>query len=207
MKNLIFLSFILIAFSCKHEPSGNSSNAPHPAEESTPTETEYGLPGSDKTSVSKSPESSVFKYQQYVVKTTPAKDSAGEDIAVSDATGQEIWLLDNGSSANSFYGISYDHVFVDMGTGPDGRKLLVFNLLNKKTVLEAGYIGDLSISSEGLLSYYLPVTEKQAGKVDCPEKASWEKQGLAVGYGQAHELLLTGGQPVAKPVFKCFLLQ
>lgn len=219
MKNpALFLTLLL--FSCQNE-SGNSStpmtDTTAQTAPATPTEvkisvleadTVYGIPGAEMAHMKMTGyQNGEFAYEKYLVKTTADTENAGETITVFSNEGAELWKKENGAGGNFFYGISHDHIFVDDGTGPDGREILAFNLKKNKPGFQGPYIGEMSISEEGVLNFYISVSAKAAGKTDCPEKKEWEKNGLGIGYGQLNQYALKTGKVSKKNSFKCFPMQ
>lgn len=211
MKNFAFLFLFFLAFSCKNETSSTTSSASETAQDEAPKagadEAVHGMEGAEAARIAAGEDATEYVYQQYKVRTVADGRNAGEHITVYTPDGQEIWKLAN-DSGHFFHGISRDHAFVDIGTGPSGRNLMVYDLKNNKTVFKLQYIGEASISADGVLSFYRNMPERGVPKsTRCPEKSAWEKDGLGIGYGQLHTYPLTDGEVLGKPVFKCFPVQ
>lgn len=149
-----------------------------------------------------------FQYQNHKVTVKDEVDST--------TTGQNIMAAINGKNIyaipfinNGFFaGIYNDRLFVDAGTGPDGREISIINLNTKKPVLRAPYVGEPEILSNGKMWYLRPAKEQDITKMpDCPERAEWEKNGLRVGYGQVCIYDLTNDSEIKKTEWRCVPLQ
>ncbi len=94
---------------------------------------------------------------------------------------QELLRIDSGA----FYGIYRHFVFVESGTGPDGREIAIFNLEKKKMVYSAIYssIAKPSIENNAMVFY------KDLGMLDykrkCANAEKWlQENGLGYGFEQ-----------------------
>jgi hypothetical protein len=125
-----------------------------------------------------------FIYQYYTVKITRDPNKPGEQITVVRDSGKADFVIpmpDNGY----FRGISRNKLFVDAGTGPNGRELFVFDMDRRLQFFNTPYCGEPEIIQQEKIHFLLPVDEKEVAKMpDCPEKEEWIKNGLQVGYGQ-----------------------
>lgn len=145
-----------------------------------------GFPGCDKaTWSSPAPNSDEFIYHHYTVVVTRNADGAGEQITVKRDSGRADFIIPMPEEPGYFYGICRNKLFVDAGTGPDGRQLIIFDLDRTLQYFSTPYCGDLQIVHSDRLYFMKPVAESEVEKMpDCPEKEQWIKDGLRVGYGQ-----------------------
>lgn len=125
-----------------------------------------------------------FIYQHYTVKIVNNQDQPGQQITVVRDSGRADFIVpmpENGY----FNGVCRNKMFVDAGTGPDGRMLFVYDLDRMSQFFQTPYCGDMKILHDDRLYFMVPVDEKEVTKMpDCPEKEQWQKDGLRVGYGQ-----------------------
>jgi hypothetical protein len=200
MKNFSLLavvaSLIITLTFCKNTPLPEgqtvvSGNTPSeiPAPLATPpagkTDTLHGFKGCEKASWSVlAPNLEEFVYQHYTVRVSRNEEKPGEQITVGRDSGRADFVIpmpDDGY----FKGVARNKLFVDAGTGPDGRELFIFDLDKKTQYYRTPYCGEPEVYQYEKLYYLVPVEEKEVLKMpDCPEKESWKKNGLSVGYGQ-----------------------
>lgn len=149
-----------------------------------------------------------FQYQNHKVVVSDLQDSTttGHNIVVT-INGQDIYMLP--AIKNGFFGgLYHDRLFVDAGTGPNGREITLFNLKTKKPVLRTPYVGEPEILANGKMWYLRPAEQKDITKMpDCPERAEWEKNGLRVGYGQVCVYDLSNDSEIKKSEWRCVALQ
>jgi hypothetical protein len=167
-----------------------------------------GFKGCDKAAWSPLTASSEeFIYQHYTVKITRNDKKPGEQITVARDSGRADFVVpmpDNGY----FKGVSRNKLFVDAGTGTDGRELFIFDLDKKTQYYTTPYCGEPQVHQHGKIYYLVPVEEKDVLKMpDCPEKAEWEKKGLEVGYGQRAIFNLTVRSLTKKSEWACVAKQ
>ncbi|HRI60026.1 MAG TPA: hypothetical protein PK228_09895 [Saprospiraceae bacterium] len=125
-----------------------------------------------------------FIYQHYTVVITRNNDQPGEQITVKRDSGRADFVIPM-PEAGYFKGVCRNKLFVDEGTGPDGRRLVVFDLDKNLQFFSTDYCGEPQIIQSERVYYLLPVDEKDVTRIpDCPEKEQWIKDGLKVGYGQ-----------------------
>lgn len=200
MKNLFSITFgAVLLFTlvfCKNTPlpEGQTIVSNKPMSDTTAA---AGLPAAKKDSVAgfkgcekaswsqPSPNTSEFVYQHYTVVVTPNTDQPGEKITVKRDADRPDFVVPTLEEPAYFHGICRNKLFVDAGTGPDGRKLFVFDLDKNVQYFSTPYCGDLQIVQSDRLYFMMPVAEAEVTKMpDCPEKEQWIKDGLRVGYGQ-----------------------
>jgi hypothetical protein len=125
-----------------------------------------------------------FIYQHYTVVITRNNNLPGEQITVRRDSGRadfNIPMPENGY----FKGVCRNKLFVDAGTGPDGRTFTVFDLDKKVQFFSSPYCGEPQIIQAERMHFLLPVEEAEVErKPECPEQEQWTKDGLSVGYGQ-----------------------
>lgn len=216
--NSLFLKSLVLVLglsvcSC-HNESGTPTETSEPQAVETPPAAEpaadFAISGTEKPSMKDLGNGTQeYIYQHYKVKTVAADSlGVGHDIFVYNEKGEEVWKSENkgDESGKWFSGISGDHALVDIGTGPSGRVLVVYDLKHKKVGFKGGYFGEPSISN-GMLVFDRMVSEKEAGNINCPEKEEWKKQQLGIGYGQRVEYDLQTGAANNKQEFKCYAVQ
>lgn len=149
-----------------------------------------------------------FTYQHFAVQVAQRLDKMGEKITVIPLEGGESFDIPD-LEAPHFIGVCRDYLFMDSGTGPDGRELFIFNVKNKTMVFQTKYCGDETwIVHDEKIWYSFPVDESEiAEKPECPEKEAWEKQGLRVGYGQRRIFDFLHRQLTQKSEYKCIAMQ
>ncbi|GEM_PF-1816081 len=150
----------------------------------------FGFEGCDK-GLYKADSAGAFEmvYAGYRVQVTDNPSQPGQQITVFvDSTGPRLTFppFDEGGY---FQGKWKNHFFVDLGTGPDVRKLNVYKIENGRLyqVFQTEYLPKEApvVSQRGALWFYGPVEEKEISeKPACPEAEQWRKEGLRVGYGQ-----------------------
>lgn len=150
----------------------------------------FGFEGCDK-GLYKADSAGAFEmvYAGYRVQVAYDPSQPGQQITVFvDSTGPRLTFppLDEGGY---FQGKWKNHFFVDVGTGPDVRKLNIYKVENGGLyqVFQTEYLSEEPpvVSQRGSLWFYGPVEEKDISeKPACPEAEQWRKEGLNVGYGQ-----------------------
>jgi hypothetical protein len=96
-------------------------------------------------------------------------------------------------NAYSFAGVYKNFLFIDDGTGTNGRILKIWGIQEKKVLFQTAYAGELNLVGDKV-SFIQPIDLKAVGlskPVNCPDKAKWEKGGLSVGYGMPYQYDLT----------------
>ncbi len=84
--------------------------------------------------------------------------------------------------ADFFSGVYKSFLFIDNGTGPNGRNLKVWSIDENKVIFDTPYEGDLSIKDDKL-NFIKPIDMDKNKPVNCPDAENWKKDGLEVGYG------------------------
>lgn len=197
MKNLTLLAtgaalICALAF-CKNTPlpegqtmvSDKGFNSPATPLPAGKLDTVAGFKGCEKASWSPlTTNSEEFIYQHYTVVITRSENLPGEQITVRRDSGRADFNIPVPEAAY-FKGICRNKLFVDVGTGPDGRELIVFDLDKKLQFYNSLYCGEPQVIQSERLYFMMPVDEKEVTRIpDCPEKEQWLKDGLSVGYGQ-----------------------
>lgn len=200
MKNLIFLaaaSALLFSFSfCKNTPlpEGQTMVTPEtstePAAPPAPlppgkSDTLVGFRGCERAAWSPlDVYSDEFIYQHYTVKKRRIANNPGEIVTVLRDSGRTAFTVPM-PPKGYFLGICRNKLFVDAGSGPDGRHLFVFDVDQMAQLYETPYCGEPQIIESSRLHFLRPVDESEVTKMpDCPDKEQWLKDGLRVGYGQ-----------------------
>lgn len=148
-----------------------------------------------------------FIYQHYTVVITRNNDQPGEQITVKRDSGRADFVIPM-PEAGYFKGVCRNKLLVDEGTGPDGRRLVVFDLDKKVQFFSTPYCGEPQIIQSERVYYLLPVEEKDVERIpDCPEKEQWIKDGLTVGYGQRCILNLIVRSNTRKSEWACVAMQ
>ncbi len=171
-------------------------------------DTAFGLKGCDRAGFRNIKDKiREFTYDGYRVRLVKRDNEAGENIEVIiDSTGRSL-LVPN-VEATYFAGGAFGHIFVDIGSDPEVRDILVYNL--KRGSLAQVYrerycvAGETFVSSNGGLWFYCPVDEMVVNKKpECPEQAEWLNKGLKVGYGQKYLYDLLNRGLTRKSEFIC----
>ena len=133
-----------------------------------------------------------FVFAKYVVKTNSGED-VGEDIIVyrrNSSTGDGAASCKNSatpyytiknSDANYFAGLSGEFLFVDNGTGTDGRGLEIFDLQSKKSIYSTEYYDELELQQDRFVIYD-KLSKTDGALKNCRQAAQWKKNGLSVGW-------------------------
>lgn len=83
--------------------------------------------------------------------------------------------------ASFFFGLGGNRVFVDQGTGPEPRGLMVFDPASGKTAYSGTYSVPIRLLDSNRIEFYKEI-EKPATAVDCPEQAKWTAGGLGIAW-------------------------
>ena len=151
--------------------------------------------------VTESANSKCLHYKKSItVVTQKDEDAPGDHILIK--TGGDAscswdsaagWETDSGE-ASYFLGKWKNLIFVDRGTGPDGRDVLIFDLDSKHQVFAANYSEPLEISSKKLT--YWQGASTLATKDNCDEFEDAEKNGLTPQIQKLMSVDLTAATPV-----------
>ena len=153
--------------------------------------------------VTESANSKCLRYKNSItVITQKDEDAPGDHILIKigdDAScswdSAAGWETDSGE-ASYFLGKWKNLIFIDRGTGPDGRDVLVFDLESKHQVFAANYSEPLEISSKKLT--YWQGANTLATKDNCDEFEDAEKSGLTPQIQKLMSVDLTAVTPVAQ---------
>ena len=168
-----------------------------------------GIKGCDRATWSPlTTNSEEFIYQHYTVVITRHGDQPGEQITVKRDSGRADFVIPMPENGGFFSGVSRSKLFVDEGTGPDGRKFTVYDLDKQVQFFSSPYCGEPQIIQGERIYFLLPVDEKEVTRIpDCPEKEQWTKDGLKVGYGQRCILNLVVRSYTRKSEWACVAMQ
>ena len=130
-----------------------------------------------------------FRYQKFLVATKDLSDRVGSDIFVKKNDDKynkftpcekiisECDFKIKNEWAEYFMGIYKHYLFIDSGTGPTPRGLIIYNLNTKNKVFDSEYSDPVFIDAKGILSFWItseiPATEK-----NCPEYSKNRSWGL-----------------------------
>lgn len=162
------------------------------------------LVGSESpVTVSSTKDGKCYIYPMTTIITKSFSNTVGEQILVKpgvdkkckweDKTGN--WLLSN--DANYFIGKWRNLLFVDNGTGPDMRQILVFDLNNHRQQFGDTYFEPLQIAGNNL--QYWKATLKIATKDNCDKFAEAAKTGLTPQIQQLNIVNLNNSSLVGLP--------
>jgi len=204
----VTLLLCLLVVSCKNTPSEKSVVYPIEKNDSI-----VGFKGCLTAGFRASSDTArEFIYQKYLIKARTQDGFPGERIDVitlPDSIRQMLPVDDNGS----FAGMAYEHIFIDAGTAPDLRELVLYRIRPEgviSMVFRTKYYPDPApfVSENGNLWFYAPIEESDMVKTpDCPDKEKWVKDGLRVGYGQRVLYNLTDRMLTRKSEYVCVPLQ
>jgi hypothetical protein len=192
-KHILFGSTALLlaflAFSCKNNTPENAKTPEmtYPFEK---PDSIFGLKGCEMAGfIATSKTDREFVYQNFKIKVKDNENTPGENIGIGPDSNGLVLRLPISEEGNFFQGATRNHFFVDQGTGPDIRKMLIFNIKPDAIlqVYQAEYLAAEPpfVSSNGGFWFFMPIEESELLQVpDCPEKEKWVKDGLRVGYGQ-----------------------
>ncbi len=123
-------------------------------------------------------------FGNYFAITFDHEDTVGQDILVRDTAGAEVactfavaegdFSLIN-SDAQYLKGIVGKAVVTDVGTGPSGRSLRIYDMTDKSLVTEKKYFGEMTIASSTLT--YFGLAKEKASKKNCKEYDELTKDG------------------------------
>lgn len=207
MKKLIlFCLSILILASCETQQTGL------PIAYQTKTgrskgEVPVGMKGSDNAKFEETKIGKRYIYADIQVTVTPSEDGVGEEIHVVSLGQKDTFWLEN-IEAHHFFGVKNNFLFVDNGTGPNGRTIVVFDLTTRQNIHEARYEKDISIQANKM-TYLAPIDTRNIRLRDtvCPDKDKWEKQGLSAGYAQYVEFDFQTKEEKQTGNYSCYPIQ
>jgi hypothetical protein len=133
-------------------------------------------------------------------------DTSGIGITVAPLYGgphYNIMPPPNGT----FAGLNRDILYIDVGTSPVNRQVIMHDLRGQKEIIQFDYIGDAMISGDGKFWYFAPVDSSEIEEKylpDCPEKEDWIAKGFGVIYGRRKTFNPNNRVHVGKSEFSCF---
>jgi hypothetical protein len=203
----LFIAFALVT--CKNQASSGGQKAESATYPSAPIDTAYGFNGCDRAQmVIKSPTEVELTYHHYMVTLTTKPDEPGEEVKLTPREEGQITYNLPMQENSYFVGINRDKAFIDSGTGPDGRQLLVWDIPKRKGLLQMMYTDTVLITSSGRMWFFEPVDVSVIDSLPaCPQKAEWEAGGLGVGYARRCLYNLEDGSLTKKSEYKCVPLQ
>lgn len=175
------------------------------------------IKGSENAAVQKETErGKCFVFGKYAVKTVTSED-VGEEIEIyrnPAANGDESicdqmktpYFTVKNADANYFFGLSGDFVFVDNGTGSDGRGLEIFNLKTKKSIYTTEYYDAAEIQQNRFLVYD-KYSETKGALKSCRQAAQWKKDGFGIGWVRASKLDLQTLKETPSGTIRCRAFQ
>jgi hypothetical protein len=206
MKNLIFLHILITVF-CSCEQKQAVSSTQNRNSMMTQRDTLIGIKGCDKAQFEETQTGNAFIYPQIKVTTIPSEDGIGDEIYVISPNQKDTFWIEN-IEAYHFMGIKNDLLFIDNGTGPNGRAVLIYDLKTRKLIHEARYEGDLSIAG-GKMTYKTPIDTRNIRLMAsvCPDREKWEKQGLNAGYAEFMAFDLKTREAEQTGEYTCYVIQ
>lgn len=186
--------------SCKETPK-TPVKVPASTPVVTSKDTLIGMNGCDNAKF----DGKMFTYPsaKVVVKANP-NEEAGESIEVNG-----VAITSKVGSAYHFNGVYKNFLFIDDGTGTNGRHLGIWDIQAKKIIFETPYEGELTLVG-GKVGFLTPIdlTKVKLSKpIACPNKAKWEKEGLSIGYGVPHQYDLAKLTDAVAGDIVCFAMQ
>ena len=203
MKNLIFLIIVLVC-ACEQKQTLTTSK---PRGVMMQRDTLLGIKGCDMAQFEETKVGNIFNYGHTKVLTIPSEDGVGEEIYVQSTHQKDTFWIEN-IEAYHFFGIKNDLLFVDNGTGPNGRSFLVYDLATRKMIHEDHYEAEISIKNNKIM-YLTPIDTRniRLRASVCPNSEKWEKQGLGVGYAQIISFDLKTKESEETGEYSCFPIQ
>ena len=153
-------------------------------------ETEPAAPVENMTEETTEPaDLTCHQNDSYFVVVRPRTDAVGEDILVKTKSegssldcAYEIAAGDREfteAEANYFFGLSDDYLFIDQGTAPPPRRIIVVDLQTKEEVYTDLYNRPAAIEAS-TFTYWKPIDDKPTVE-SCPDLPAWEADGLGAG--------------------------
>ncbi|MBK9338418.1 MAG: hypothetical protein IPM98_18530 [Lewinellaceae bacterium] len=208
LSGLTALLLTLLAFACKNNTPADAkaSGMTYPFEK---PDSIFGLEGCAMAGFRAfSDTTREFYYQNFRIKVTDKSGEPGQIIqVVLDSTNQTLDVPAS-TEAGFFSGAARDHFFVDIGTTPDARQMLIYNIRDGALLqtYRAEYLAAEPpfISTNGAFWFYAPIEESDMLKMpDCPDKEKWVKDGLRIGYGQRYIYNLVNRMLTRKSEYIC----
>lgn len=139
------------------------------------------IPGTDPVfSFTEVDDYKCFRYARYMVAT----GRMGYDIYVKNIERKDSYVpckqvikdYDFVLKNEFFWGIWDKLLFIDSGTGPDPRILLIYDLEKKERVFTGDYSSPIILKDDGKLYFWQG--SDVATKDNCPDYEEWERGGL-----------------------------
>ncbi len=135
----------------------------------------------------------IYKYPTYTILSINRISSVGSDTLVKRFKSKtnrhgnylfedSVFLIKN-RDADYFFGLYRHFLFLDSGTGPDGRQLIVYNLKEEKKIFQSEYYEPISIDKQGIVSFW-QTSETLATEKNCKEINEWLSEGLGAAIEQ-----------------------
>ena len=206
MKKILFFSLILLFLSSCEQKNGKVLSS-KTNDMLIPKDTIVGIKGCDLAQMEETKDGKTYNYTSYKVSTLASKTGVGEDITIVGTDKKDVFNIKN-TDAHHFFGIKQDFLFVDNGTGPNGRSVLIYDLKKQSLIHEAAYEADMNIE-QSKMTYKTPIDTRNIRLMAsvCPDKDKWEKQGLGVGYAMIMVFDLTTKEVISTGEYTCFPIQ
>ena len=206
MNNILFLSLITFLLGSCETPKNGETISKKQAFRAM-HDTLIGIKGCELAKCENTLNGINYSYTQIKVSVIPSEDGVGEEIYIADAVKKDTFWIEN-IEAHHFAGVKQDLLFVDNGTAPNGRSVLIYDINQKKLLYKRRYEAELNIN-ENKLNYLTPVdTRRIRLSADvCPNKDKWEKQGLGVGYGKYMAFDLATKEEIELGAYGCYPIQ
>ncbi len=205
--SLSALATLLLFAACRNASTktGASSNAAP----SGPVDTLYGIEGAERATMEITPEGEKqLTYQGYRIRIQENSQSPGEKVFVTPRDSGAVTYSIPMEDGAYFCGINRSKAFIDIGTGPSGREVAIFDLQKRMIQFRSTYADTLLISYNGKLWYYFPVDPAQIDSLpDCPQQTEWEASGLGIGWAERRLYDFGNGSLTRKSEYKCVPLQ
>jgi hypothetical protein len=214
MKSFIFANLLFVTLlGCKDAPK-TAPTASKPATPTTPVPTTTpvapAVSAAKDTAIGiKGCEMAKFDGKTYTYASTKVtvKSSDGNPNEIIDVNGTVIPNKKEGAA--NFAGVYKNFLFIDDGTGTNGRTFSIWGIKEKKVLFQTAYEGELSLASDKV-KFILPIDLKKvklSKPVNCPDQALWVKSGLTVGYGMPHQYDLAKLSSTPTSDIVCFSMQ
>jgi hypothetical protein len=211
MSRAIVVATLLLAFAGCGE---RASEEQAPGREPSAASVTVGFAGSEQARIDTSnPHHTCLFYEHYIVVTSEDSVASGEEIRVArlrdgespaTACGRALSRADltiDNDDANAFAGLHGDHLFIDEGTGPEPRSLLIYDIPSRKIVYSASYSPPISIE-QGRLTFFKALNEPVRG-VPCASANEWKAAGSSIGYERRVHVELGTMREVATDSVRC----
>jgi hypothetical protein len=183
----------------------------------------FGIAGTESPEAHEYPGLQCYIYKNYIIHAIPSV-SVGQEIKVFGKLGTDFakaqcnmpdrrtWLYIKNRDAHWFAGISGDYLFIDNGTAPDGREVIVYNIAKKKKIFRSKYLETFSVKDKNTVSYYAG-KRKIRSILECPETErtdelkEWLTKGGSVALAEQTIVNLSSLKKRSTGKFRCVALQ